>query len=58
MQIALAWLYHRGATAPIVGTTKPEHLEEAVEAIDIRLSNDEVKYMKEPYRPKPVVGHY
>ncbi|MBO3841167.1 MAG: aldo/keto reductase [Candidatus Brockarchaeota archaeon] len=56
-QIALSWLYYKGVTSPIIGTTKPEHVDEAVEALGIRLRDDEVKYLEEPYRPKPVFGH-
>ncbi|ABW01316.1 aldo/keto reductase [Caldivirga maquilingensis] len=54
-QIAYAWLLHKGVTAPIIGTTKPEHVEEAVNAISIKLTDDEVKYLEEPYKPKPVL---
>lgn len=56
-QIALAWLFSKGVTAPIIGTNSPEHVEEAVESLKVSLSNDEVKYLEEPYRPKPVFGH-
>lgn len=57
-QIALAWLLHRpGVTAPIVGTTKLEHLEAAVQALEIELSSEECAYLEEPYRPHPVLGH-
>lgn len=56
-QIALAWLLHQpGVTAPIVGATKPEHLEEAVRALDVRLDNDEIAALEEPYKPHPVLG--
>ncbi|MEM4168610.1 MAG: aldo/keto reductase, partial [Thermoproteota archaeon] len=55
-QVALAWLFHKGVTAPIIGTTKVEHLEEAVGALSVRLTEDEVKYLEEPYRPKPVLN--
>ena len=57
-QIALAWLLHKEwVDAPIVGTTSIEHLEEAVEAIEIDLSERNIEYLEEPYRPLPVVGH-
>ena len=55
--IALAWLFHKGVTAPIIGTTKPEHVQEAAESLEIKLSDQEAKYLEEPYKPKPVVGH-
>jgi aryl-alcohol dehydrogenase-like predicted oxidoreductase len=56
-QVAIAWLLHKGVTAPIIGTTKPEHVEEAVNATTIKLSDDEIRYLEEPYKPKPVYGH-
>lgn len=57
-QIALAWLLHRDeVTAPIVGTTSVEHLEDAVEALDISLSGSELNYLEEPYEPVRVSGH-
>ena len=58
VQIALAWLYHKGVTSPIIGTTRPEHVEEAVEALGVKLSEDEIRYLEEPYRPKPVLGYW
>jgi len=57
VQIALAWLLHKGVTAPIVATTKPEHVEDAVEALEIKLAENEIKYLEEPYKPKPIYGH-
>ena len=57
-QIALAWLLHKkGITAPIVGASKMRHLEEAIAAIDIQLSDEEIAYLEEPYQPHPVLGH-
>ncbi|WP_423746116.1 aldo/keto reductase (plasmid) [Haladaptatus sp. SPP-AMP-3] len=57
-QIALSWLFHKDAVdAPIVGTTSIEHLEEAVEALDIDLSSGDVAYLEEPYEPVRVSGH-
>ena len=56
-QIALAWMLHqRGITAPIIGATKPHHLEEAVKALEVRLKEDEIKYLEEPYQPHPILG--
>jgi aryl-alcohol dehydrogenase-like predicted oxidoreductase len=43
-------------TAPIVGATKPHHLEEAVAALSLRLTPEEVALLEEPYTPHPVVG--
>ncbi len=55
--LALAWMLHKpGITSPIVGTTKLQHLEEAVAAVDVKLSRDEMAYLEEPYRPKGVLG--
>jgi 1-deoxyxylulose-5-phosphate synthase len=56
-QIALAWLLHQPVvTAPIVGGTKPHHLEDAVGALSVKLSDEEIKSLEEPYIPHPVVG--
>jgi len=57
-QIALTWLLHQDAVdAPIVGTTSVEHLEDAVEALEIDLSESDQAYLEEPYEPVPVSGH-
>jgi aryl-alcohol dehydrogenase (NADP+) len=57
-QIAIAWLLHQpGLTAPIVGASKMRHLEDAVAAVDIRLSDEERKELEAPYRPHRVMGH-
>lgn len=57
-QIGLAWLLHKDwVTAPIVGTTSVEHLEDAVAALDIALSDSDMEYLEEPYEPVPIVGH-
>jgi len=57
-QVALAWVASRpGVTAPIVGATKPHHLDDAVAALDIELSDEEVRLLEEPYLPHPVMGH-
>jgi aryl-alcohol dehydrogenase-like predicted oxidoreductase len=57
-QIALAWLLHQDAVdAPIVGTTSIDHLEDAVEALEIDLSQSDRDYLEEPYGPVEVVGH-
>lgn len=56
-QVALAWLASRPVvTAPIVGATKPHHLDDAVAALDLDLSDDEVKRLEEPYVPHPIEG--
>ncbi|MFB6069317.1 MAG: aldo/keto reductase [Halobacterium sp.] len=57
-QIALSWVLHKDwVDAPIVGTTSIEHLEDAVEALDISLSDSDVEYLEEPYEPVRVSGH-
>ncbi len=57
-QVALAWLLHRpGITAPIIGASKMSHLEDAVAAVSIKLSTEEMQLLEEPYRPHPVLGH-
>ena len=56
-QIALAWHFHKGVTAPIVGATKVEHIEDAVASLDVRLTKDDVKRLEEPYRPRRIIGH-
>jgi aryl-alcohol dehydrogenase-like predicted oxidoreductase len=57
-QVALAWLLHKpGVTAPIVGATKLEHLEDAVAAEQLDLDSDEIALLEEPYVPHAVSGH-
>ncbi len=57
-QIALAWLFSKSEiTAPILGVTKIEHLEEAVDALNIRLSADDIDRLEEVYIPHPIIGH-
>jgi aryl-alcohol dehydrogenase (NADP+) len=58
-QVALAWLLHRpGVVAPIIGASKPQHLEEALAALDLKLDESDLKALAEPYRPHPVLGHH
>ena len=58
-QVALAWLLGKPAvTAPIVGATRLGHLEEALGAVEVTLSDDEVARLEAPYRPHPVLGHH
>ena len=57
-QIALAWILSKPHIAsPIIGATKMEHLDQAIAALDIKLSEDEIKSLEEPYKPHPVLGH-
>jgi aryl-alcohol dehydrogenase-like predicted oxidoreductase len=57
-QIALAWHFNKEwVDAPIIGTTSVEHLEDAVDAVDIRLTQSDVEYLEEPYEPVRITGH-
>jgi len=57
-QVALSWMLHNAdITAPIIGASKMSHLEEAIAAIDIQFSDEEIAYLEEPYKPHPVIGH-
>lgn len=55
--VALAWLLAKpGVTAPIVGATKPHHLEDAVAALNVKLTAEEMTALEELYIPHPVLG--
>jgi aryl-alcohol dehydrogenase (NADP+) len=57
-QIALAWILRQpGVTAPIIGVTKVEQLDDAVAALDVVLDDEECRRLEEPYVPHPVLGH-
>src|SRR5689334_23145906 len=57
-QVALAWLLGRpGVTAPIVGATKPGHIEDALAAVQLDLAGDEMRLLEDHYVPHPVLGH-
>jgi aryl-alcohol dehydrogenase-like predicted oxidoreductase len=57
-EVALAWLLtKRGVAAPIVGATKIQHLESAVRALDVKLTEEQIRAVEEPYQPHPVRGH-
>ena len=56
-QIAIAWILHKpGITAPIIGATKIEQLNDAVNALTVKLSPEETQYLEEAYMPHPVAG--
>lgn len=56
-QVASAWLLRQpGVTAPIVGATKPQHLDDAVASVDLRPSDDECKCLEEHDSPRGIVG--
>ena len=57
-QIALAWILGKPFVhSPIIGATKMDHLDQAIAALDIKLSDDDTKRLDEPYKPHPVLGH-
>jgi aryl-alcohol dehydrogenase-like predicted oxidoreductase len=57
-QLALAWLLHKKmVVAPIIGVTKVEQVRDCVKALDIKLSDEELKYLEEPYQAKAIFGH-
>jgi len=57
-QVALAWVLSKtGITAPIVGASKAHHLADAVAALEIKLTDEEVAVLEKPYKPKPVLDH-
>jgi len=57
-QVALAWLLHRpGVTAPIVGTTRAGHVDDALAAVKLELTGEEIGRLEERYVPHPVLGH-
>ncbi|HWL72206.1 MAG TPA: aldo/keto reductase [Geminicoccus sp.] len=55
-QVALAWVLQKPMTTPIVGATKPHHLDDAVAALDLRLNAEEIAALEAPYIPHPVTG--
>jgi aryl-alcohol dehydrogenase-like predicted oxidoreductase len=58
-QVAMAWLLQRpGVTAPIVGSTKKQHLDDALAAEALTLSAEEIERLEKPYVPHPVLGHF
>ncbi len=57
-QVAAAWVMrHPAVTAPIVGATKLSHLDDAVGALDVALTEEDVEALESPYVPRPVLGH-
>jgi 1-deoxyxylulose-5-phosphate synthase len=56
-QIALAWMLSKpGITSPIIGATKLNHLNDAVASLSVKLSEDEILHLEEPYKPHPTLG--
>jgi aryl-alcohol dehydrogenase-like predicted oxidoreductase len=56
-QIALSWLLHRGVTAPIIGASKPHHIDDACGAASLALSADEIARLEKPYQSRAIVTH-
>ncbi len=57
-QVALAWMLGKPhITAPIIGSSRIEHLDEAIAALDVKLSEDEIKKLEDAYCPHPILGH-
>lgn len=57
-QIALAWMLKKPEiTAPIIGASKMNHLDQAIEALDIQLTQDDIRELEAPYQPHPILGH-
>lgn len=57
-QVALAWVAQkRGVTAPIIGASKPQHLTDAVAALSLNLTADEIKALEAPYVPHLIAGY-
>ena len=55
-EVSLGWLFKKGVTAPIVGATKIHHFDEAIKSVDFELTEEEMKFLEEPYQPHKVVG--
>ena len=57
-QIGIAWLLSKDAvTAPIVGTTSLKNLEDIIAGVDVKLTEEEIKYLEQPYQPRSTMGH-
>ncbi|MFG2965025.1 aldo/keto reductase [Streptomyces sp. NPDC048288] len=57
-QVALSWLLHQTTvTAPIIGASKPHHIDDAVAAVELQLSDKELEELQQPYGPHPISGH-
>jgi aryl-alcohol dehydrogenase (NADP+) len=57
-QVALAWILAQpGVTAPIIGASKMQHLDDAIAALNLKLDKSELKSLAEPYQPHGTLGH-
>ena len=58
MQVALAWVLAKpGITSPIIGASKMNHLEESLQALSVKLSQDDIEGLEQPYEPHRILGH-
>lgn len=55
-QIAIAWQWAKGVASPIIGATKAEYFDDAAKALEIKLTDEDIAYLEEPYVPHPIVG--
>lgn len=55
-QVALAWHWAKGVTAPIVGCSKPARVDDAIAALNVQLTEDDIAYIEEPYTAHELVG--
>ena len=56
-QVSIAWLWSKGVTAPIVGVTKEKYLYDFEQALKVKLTDEDIKYLEEKYIPHNIVGH-
>lgn len=56
-QIAIAWLWAKGVTSPVIGITKEKYLDDFAQAFHVTLSEEDIAYLEEPYVPHKIVGH-
>ncbi|EIW61086.1 Aldo/keto reductase [Trametes versicolor FP-101664 SS1] len=58
-KISMAWVLSKpGVSAPIIGTTNLKNLEDALGGLEVKLTEEEIKYLEEPYQPTNIIGHY
>jgi len=57
-QVALAWMLSKSVvTAPIIGAIKPQHLDDAIAVVSVKLTPEEIHQLEEPYLPHPMLGY-
>lgn len=55
-EVAIAWEWAEGVTAPIIGATKAHHFDSAVNALSLKLTDEDIAYLEDPYVPHPIIG--